>query len=330
MPFRKKGGFLFTVHENNVILPNHVMGRAYVTHEDALEYMRAGESPVLDIGKSIGSIKVKLIESTEFKKEGSKKYIPLEDLSIENEDTKIFTESMYCYLDRGGSPPVEPSLVTETYLDWVSAYTKWAMVFLLSLRLTSNLGIKEEEGKRYADTSKKYTVAKGKVTKLTSSGAAADSARTNDTQSSPASKVDGTALHQTQPFIEKLIKSKRPISMKGIMKTRSERKNQKNNSDEISKKSARKCEELEIVIEDISHSTSGDKSNTSMNKLRVSMKGIMKTRSKRMNQKKISNKIPKKSARKSGKFKIDDIASSDSMISYTSGEQSMTVQSTSQ
>ena len=61
MPFRKKGGFLFTVHENNVILPNHVMGRAYVTHEDALEYMRTGESPVLDIGTNIGSIKVKLI-----------------------------------------------------------------------------------------------------------------------------------------------------------------------------------------------------------------------------------------------------------------------------
>lgn len=60
MPFHKKDGFLFTVLENNIILPDHVMGRAFITHKDAEKYMKNAEAPLLSIGNKIGTIKVKL------------------------------------------------------------------------------------------------------------------------------------------------------------------------------------------------------------------------------------------------------------------------------
>ena len=66
MPFRPKDGFLFTVHENNVIIPDHVMGRAFITHEDAVRYMKDGDVPLLSIGTNIGTIKVKLVGTKMF------------------------------------------------------------------------------------------------------------------------------------------------------------------------------------------------------------------------------------------------------------------------
>lgn len=64
---RYGGGFLFTVWENNVILGNHVMGRAFITTEEAERAMEDDVACLVSIGESIGNIKVKLYNPQKIK-----------------------------------------------------------------------------------------------------------------------------------------------------------------------------------------------------------------------------------------------------------------------
>uniref|UniRef100_A0A7S3QBW3 C2 domain-containing protein n=1 Tax=Chaetoceros debilis TaxID=122233 RepID=A0A7S3QBW3_9STRA len=226
MPFRPKDGFLFTVHENNVILPDHVMGRAFITHEDAVRYMKDGDVPLLSIGTNIGTIKVKLVAPTSIKKEG--KIIPLKDLNIEH-----FRRPELNHL----------------YPEVTSSYSEWMVLYLLSLLrlgvvhmegMTTNIspekpGKKEDHEK--TDNPDEKNKADGKIftptnmPKLTSD-VPVEITRTNNHQSMPTSKDEIQEASKTPN--KKKISMKRKNLKKSKLFRKSVRKNRKPKSDEMS------------------------------------------------------------------------------------------------
>jgi len=60
MPWVKKQGFIFYVWENNVVQEDDVVGRAYISPDDAAKMIASNEPKLLSIGDGIGKIKVQI------------------------------------------------------------------------------------------------------------------------------------------------------------------------------------------------------------------------------------------------------------------------------
>ena len=60
MPWVKKQGFIFYVWENNVVQEDDVVGRAYISPDDATKMIASNEPKLLSIGDGIGKIKVQI------------------------------------------------------------------------------------------------------------------------------------------------------------------------------------------------------------------------------------------------------------------------------
>mmetsp|Transcript_18778 Transcript_18778/g.28536 ORF Transcript_18778/g.28536 Transcript_18778/m.28536 type:complete len:205 (+) Transcript_18778:98-712(+) len=78
MPYRSNRGFAFTVYENNVVKGDDIMGRAYISAEDAKEMIDEKlPAKLLSIGEGIGVVKVQIYATPQYLKEGDSDKIQL-------------------------------------------------------------------------------------------------------------------------------------------------------------------------------------------------------------------------------------------------------------
>jgi predicted nucleotidyltransferase len=257
MPFHKKGGFLFTVHENDIILPDHVMGRAFITHEEAAKYMNNGDVPSLSIGENIGTIRVKLVAApTNVKKEGKCFEHGIPDFSSLHPDDS----------NKGG--PNEPNEVTRTYSEWMILYLLSLlrlgvdhMLYLLSLLLlgvdhmegmATNMDILPEKPGKKEEYEKADNADKKKLT----SDVDIRVAHTNNPQSLPAAEGDNSLQDLIQEECKTpSMKRRKQISMKNIMGASSKRKNLKNSKlfgKSVRKSRKLKSDEMSNLTEEVS------------------------------------------------------------------------------
>lgn len=244
MPFHKKGGFLFTVHENNVILPDHVMGRAFITHDEAAQHMKNGDVPSLSIGENIGTIRVKLVAApTHVKKEGKCfEHFGIPDFNYLHPD------------DSNKEGPNEPNEVTRTYSEWMILY----LLSLLRLGvdrmegMATNMNILPEKPGKKEEHEKADNADKKKLT----SDVDIRVAHTNNPQSLPAAEGENSLQDLIQEECKTpSMKRRKQISMKNIMRASSKRKNLKNSKlfgKSVRKSRKLKSDEMSNLTEEVS------------------------------------------------------------------------------